>query len=64
MQEIVLTIRYFEKGLTKTFKKVNFSFSFQTQYLLTDKIIKNKRDLELVTTPSSGYKTSSIKFLC
>ena len=28
-----------------------------------DKIIKNKRGLELVTSPSSGYKTSSEKFL-
>ena len=29
MQEIILKIRYFERGLTKTFKKVNFNFSFQ-----------------------------------
>ena len=28
-----------------------------------DKIIKNKRDLELVTSPSSGYKTSSKKII-
>ena len=28
-----------------------------------DKVIKNKRGLELVTSPSSGYKTSSQKFL-
>ena len=28
-----------------------------------DKIIKNKRDLELVTSRSSGYETSSEKFL-
>ena len=29
MQEIRLKIRYFEKGLSKTFKKVNFDFSFE-----------------------------------
>ena len=26
MQEIPLKVRYFERGLTKTFKKVNFIF--------------------------------------
>ena len=38
-------------------------FFFQTQSLLMDKVIKNKRGLELVTSHSSGYKTSSKKFL-
>ena len=28
-----------------------------------DKVIKNKRGLELVTSPSSGHETSSEKFL-
>ena len=28
-----------------------------------DKVIKNKRGLELVTSRSSGYETSSEKFL-
>ena len=28
-----------------------------------DKIIENKRGLELATSPSSGYKTSLKKFL-
>ena len=28
-----------------------------------DKVIKNKTGLELVTSPSSGHKTSSEKFL-
>ena len=63
MLEILLKIRYFERGLTKTFKKVNFIFFFPTQFLLMDKIIENKRGLELVTSPSSGYKTSLKKFL-
>ena len=40
MQEIILRIRYFEKGLSKTFKKGYFFF--RTQSLLMDKIIKNK----------------------
>ena len=29
MQEIIFKMRYFERGLTKTFKKINFIFSFQ-----------------------------------
>ena len=61
MQEILLKVRYFERGLSKTFKKVNYFF-FPAQSLLMDKVIKNKRGPELVTSPSSGYKTSSRKF--
>ena len=55
MQEILLKIRYFERGLSKSLKKGESS-------LLMDKIIKNKRSTELVTSRSSGYKTSSEKF--
>ena len=29
VQEILFKIRYFERGLSKTFKKVNFIFSFK-----------------------------------
>ena len=29
MQEILLKIRYFDRGLTKSHKKVNFIFSFK-----------------------------------
>ena len=32
--------------------KISFTF-FQTQFLLMDKILKNKKDLELVTSRSS-----------
>ena len=63
MQEILLKVRYFESALSETFKKVNFIFSFQPSPFLMDKVIKNKRDLELVTSPYSGYKTISQKFL-
>ena len=62
MQEILLVKRYLESGLWKLFKKVNFTFFFQTQSLLVDKVFKNKRDMELVTSRSSGYKRSSQKF--
>ena len=58
-KKFYLKIRYFERGLSKTFKKVNFVFFFPAQSLLMDKVIKNKRAVELVTSPSSGYKTSS-----
>ena len=51
-----------ERGLSKTFKKVNYIFFFPTQSLSMDKIIKNKRGLKLVTSLSSGYKTSSKNF--
>ena len=50
MQEIVLKIRYFERGLSKSLKKVNFIFPFEPN----PKIMKNKRGLKLVVSHSSG----------
>ena len=46
----------------KAFKKLTLFF-FWIQSLFMDKVIKYKRGLELVTGWSSGYKTSSEKFL-
>ena len=63
MHNIVLKVRYFEKGLSKGLKKGNFIFFFGTQSLLIVKIMKNKRGLELVTSCYSGYETKSEKFL-
>ena len=60
MQEILLKVRYFERGLSKTLKKCDF---FRTQSLSVDKIFKNIKALELATSRSSGYETSSEKFL-
>ena len=57
MQEFFLEWRYFERELSKSLKKVNFFF--QTQSFLMDRIIKNKRGLELATSRSSGYEASS-----
>ena len=64
MQENLLKIRHFEKKKKNqtALKKLNYFF-FRTQYLLMDKVIKNKKGLELVTSCSPGYKTSSEKFL-
>ena len=62
MREIILKIKYFERGLSKTLKKVNYFF-FRTQSLLMDKVIKHNRGLELVTSCSSGHEASSEKFL-
>ena len=62
MQEILLKIRYFEIGLSKTLKKSQVYVFFRTQPLLMYKVIVNKRGLELVTSRSSGYETSSEKF--
>ena len=55
--------KIFWKGINKNLLKSNLYFFFPTQSLLMDKISKNKRSLELVTSPSLGYKTSSEKFL-
>ena len=63
MKEFFLKIIDFEMGLPKILKQVNFIFSFEPSPFLMDKIIKNKSSLELVTSPSSGYETSSEKFL-
>ena len=49
----------FWKRIIKMPLKRWLDFFFQTQSLLMDKVIKNKRDLELVTSHSSGYKLSS-----
>ena len=61
MQENLLEIKYFERPLLKNLKKLNLFF-FPTQSFLLDKIMKSKRDLELVTSHFSVYKTSSGKF--
>ena len=57
MQEILLKIKYFERGSLKTLKKVT-DFFFYIQFLLM-----NERVLELVTSLSSSYKTCSENFL-
>ena len=63
MQEILLKIRYFEGGLSKTLKEDNIIFSFEPSLLFYEKRVWKKRGLELVTGHSSGYETSSEKFL-
>ena len=57
MQKFILKTRYSERGLSKSLKKL-YLFSW-IQSLLMGKVIKNKRDLNLVTSHSSYYKTSS-----
>ena len=42
--------------------KSQLYFFFRTQFLLNDKIIKNKRGMELVTSRSAGYEATSEKF--
>ena len=61
IQEILLKIRYFQRGLSKSLKKVYLFF--RAQSLLMEKVNKNKRGLEPVTGCSSSYETSSKKFL-
>ena len=55
--------KIFWKGIIKNLQESKLYFFFPTQSLLMDKVIKNKRVLELMTSPSSGYKTSSKNFL-
>ena len=62
MQEIILKIRYFVSGLSKSLKKLT-SFFFQTLSLSMGKTIKNKSGLELVNIHSSFYEVISEKFL-
>ena len=50
-------------SLISQFGENIISFNFLADAILMDKIIKNKRRLELLTSCSSGYKTSSEKFL-
>ena len=59
MLEIIFKIRYFERGLSKSVKKVNFIFSFKPRYFYWEKLSKTKGGLELVTCCSSGCETSS-----
>ena len=47
----------------KNFLRSYLHFFFRTQSLLMDKFIKNKRDLEVVTSCSLGYKASSQKII-
>ena len=51
------------KRIIKKILKNLLDVFFRTQSLLMDRVIKNKRGLELVTTHSSDYKTSSKTFL-
>ena len=46
----------------KALQNSTFESIFRTQSLLVDKDIKNNRGLELATSSSSGYETSSEKF--
>ena len=70
MQVILLKIRYFERGLPESFKKVikkvivknvNFIFSFEPSPFEWTKLSKNKRGVELLI--SSCYESSSEKLL-
>ena len=61
MQGILLKISIL-KDYQKTFKKLSL-FYLSNPVFFNDKLMKNKRGMELVTSRSSGYKTSLEKFL-
>ena len=61
MQKFLLKIRYFERGLSKSLTKVNFIFL--NPVFLMDKVIKNKRGLELVKLQAKFRKLPfSVKY--
>ena len=64
MQEIVLKVRYdiLKEDYQKAFKKLTLVF-LSIPVPLNGQIYQKKRGLELVTSRSSGDKTSSEKFL-
>ena len=61
MPEIFLKQDILKEDYQKTIK--SYFFSFEPSLFSVDKIMKYKRDLELVTSRFSGYKTSSEKSL-
>ena len=62
MQDIVLKIRYFERELLRSLKKLNLFFLLNP-LPFDGQDHKKKGGLKLVTSHSSGYKTSSEKKL-
>ena len=62
MQGLLLQSDFLKEDYQKAFRKLTLFF-LSSQVLLMNKIIQNKRGLELVTIPSLGYKTISVKSL-
>ena len=58
MKKAMKIFESFELVLSKNLKKIGPVFSFEPS-LWMDKIFKNKGNLELVTSCSSGYKTKN-----
>ena len=62
MQEILLKIRNSKEDYQKALKKFNFFFLLNP-VPFNGQDYEKQKGLELVTSHSSGYKTSSEKFL-
>ena len=62
IQKTILEIRYSEIAVSKIFKKIQHNFCFQTQSLLKEIILKNKRNLKLVSRLFSGCQIYSEVF--
>ena len=62
MLEIVFKMGHFKRGLSKSLNKANLIF-FSNPISFNEQDHKNKRRLKLMSSHSSGYKTSSDKFL-
>ena len=62
MKKVLLKIRYFEIDYQKPLKKLTLFF-LSNPVAFNGQDHEKQRGLELVTSVSSGYKTSSQKFL-
>ena len=62
MKKVLLKIRYFEIDYQKALKKLTLFF-LSNPVAFNGQDYEKQRGLELVTSVSSGYKTSSQKFL-
>ena len=63
MPEILLKIRYFERGLSKALKKVNFVFFFSNPVPFNVQSYQKQKESGTSDNLYSDYETSSEKFL-
>ena len=62
MQEIILEVRYFERGLSESLKKGNFIFSFEPSPFQYTKLSKKKKRPEISDQSLFRLRNKSRKF--
>ena len=63
MQKVLVGVENFTLSIFKAFVRYFLKKLYSSTNDRPSKTMKDKSGLELVTTPSSGYKTSSKKFI-